>query len=110
MVPLCLAVISLCMVAVTLTIVMTAYELRRTLRNLNGILPEAHRSLHRINRVLARVDAAGRSMETVVHQLCDTALGVLRRLASFGASATSLWVNRVGNGAGEEPRRRHRSG
>ena len=114
--PLCLAVISLCLLAITLTVDMTARELRQTLRRLSVMLPEAdlarrdaRRSLHRINRVLARADAAGRHLESVVHQMCDTASGTLERFASFGASARRFWLEHVGNGAGEEPRRRHRS-
>ena len=99
----CLGLISGCAVAMTVTMVWTARDLRRTLRRVNTILPTAekalrdvHQALDHVRRLLTRADRATRHVETVVHQVCDTAEHTVHK-----------WL---GNGAGADPRRHHRSG
>ena len=106
-----------CLIAIALTIMWTAAELRRTLRRINTVLPEAdqalratRRSLERANRLLVKADRATTHVETVIHQVCDAASDSVDRFTRFKQRAQALWAGRFGNGAGAGPRRHHRSG
>ena len=110
-----LGILTACLLVITLTIFVTAGELRRTLRRLNVMLPDAARAMHdarrmlrRGRRLLARADAASGYVEAVIRQACDAATDVLNAIGRFKTRTEMLWTKRFGNGAGAEPRRHHR--
>jgi hypothetical protein len=113
MMTLYLFLITACLVALTVTAILTAIEVRRTLRRVNAILPEAERALQEAHhafrhsrRVLAGAARTTQYVETVAQQLCEAASDALHRV-SFLRNRAAAWIaGHVGNGTGAEPRSR----
>ena len=104
-----------CLFVMTLTILVMAAELRRTLRRLNAMLPDAAQALHDARRIfrqgrrlLARADVAAGHVQNVIHQACDAATDALGAIGRVKARTQRFWAKRFGNGAGAEPRRHDR--
>ena len=113
----CLGTLTACLVVLTVTVLLTARTLRVTLHRVDAFLPKAdqamhevHRSFVQVRRLLVRGDRAARRVETVVAQLCDTALGAVDQLAHLKGWVAAPWFHRKHNGAGAEPRRHHGRG
>jgi hypothetical protein len=94
-----------------------AAELRRTLRRIElvapearGMLREARAALRQSRRLLSRGANAGRQVEAVVLQACEVAGEALERLGRMREAAGRLLTLRTRNGAGAEPRAHHRRG
>lgn len=111
-----LGVISVCLLVNTVTLLLTALQFRRTLHRVNAILPDAarairegHRSLRRVRRLLVRVDRAARPIEAVIRRAGELAAETIERVGLFRDRAEHALLGRLGNGAGAEPRRYHRS-
>ena len=98
-----LGVITVCCLAVTVTLARTAWDVRGTLR-------EARRSLRDARRLIVRADRVSRDVERLAHRACEIAASALERMARWPGRARGLFSGEhVGNGAGVEPRRHHRS-
>ena len=89
-----LGVIAVCLLATTVALCSTAWELRTTLRF-------GRQLLARVGRTAARVEA-------VAGRLSDEAAGILEYVAAVGRRVRNVFGASVGNGAGADPRRRHR--
>jgi hypothetical protein len=115
LIPLWLGLSTLCLLILTGTVVLTAWELRRTLRQLRAVLPDAEtalhevaRSLRHVRRLAVRADVVSQDVETVVHRLCGVAGDALMRVQQFADRVRANWSKQGHNGAGAEPRRHHR--
>ena len=113
--PLFLGVIAVCLVAMTAALCVTAWELRTTLRRTNAMLRhaeaawrEARQALRYGRRVLVRVGGVAAYAEAAAARLHDATSGALERMTTFGRHVRTLFGVQVGNGAGADPRRRHR--
>ena len=108
-----LGVISLCLIVMTITVVRLTCDVRRTLRRVNLMLPEARRSLQHMRRLLARTNRATQQVEAVIHAACDTASGALAQVGLWkdrAQAAVSRYIGNGGHAAGAVPRRHHRRG
>jgi hypothetical protein len=113
LVVLLLGVMSLCLIGMTATLVRLTCDVRRTLRRVDLVLPEARRSLQHVRRLLTRTSRATQHVEAVIHAACDTVSGALGRVGLWKdqvQAAVSRYVGNAGNGAGAGPRRHHRRG
>ena len=113
MMTLYLFLITACLVSLTITVILTAVEVRRTLRRVNAILPEAERALQEAHqafrhsrRVLAGAARTTQYVETVAQQLCEAITDALNRITFLRNRAAAWITGHLGNGAGEEPRSR----
>lgn len=87
-------VITVCLIAITVALCATAWELRMTLRS--G------------RRLLARAERVADQVGTVANRLSDGAAGIIGSFATIGKRVRNWFGVSVGNGAGADPRRRHR--
>ena len=108
-----LAVIALCAVILTATLLVTASDMRRVLRRVTLILPEAEEALRQTNRslthlrkLLTHANSASQRVEAVVHQACDAASDALERVNAVKDRVMDFLSGHAGNGAGVGPRRR----
>ena len=98
-----LGVITVCCLAMTVTLAWTAWDVRGTLR-------EARRSLRYARRLIVRADRVSRDVERLAHRACEIAASALERMARWPGRARGFFSGEhVGNGAGAEPGRHHRS-
>ena len=81
-----------CLMVLTGVVVVTARDLRQTLQRINQTLDEGHAFLARVNTIAQCV------------------VGVFEPLMFLKRQVESLFIERIGNGAGAEPRRHHRRG
>ncbi|MBI4596809.1 MAG: hypothetical protein HY737_00215 [Candidatus Omnitrophica bacterium] len=108
-----LAVIALCAMILTATILLTATDMRRALRRVTSILPEAeealkktNRSLSHVQRILGRANVATQRVDHVVAQACDAASEALQRVTQLKTHVSGFFQEHAGNGARGEPRHR----
>ena len=115
-----LVVLSVCAVTMTVTVVWAVVDLRRTLRQVNIMLPNADRTLREtarglahLRRVLARTDHLSKQVESVAVQACDAMADAIRRFSALKAQAQESlgkWLGTNGHGTVAEPRSHHRRG
>jgi hypothetical protein len=103
-----LGVASACLLTATIALSIAVAELRRTLRGVNRMLPEARVACRELHRLLGRANRTTGHVEAVVHRACEAASAGLDRLLRFGGGAEHVLMKRIGNGAGAGPRRHHR--
>ena len=110
-----LGVIAACLVALTVAFCATAWELRGILRRLDVMLPdleealrEARGSFRHLRRLLAGLTRAGRQVEVIVGRVCETASDAVERVSAMGRRLRTVFTEHRGNGAGADPRWRHR--
>lgn len=109
-----LGVITAGFIALVIIVQSTARDLRRTLRRVNEMLPQAGRTLHeargafhQARQLIARTNHAAKDVEAVVRETCDTMLDALNRIALWRERAQGFLKEHFGNGAGADPRRHH---
>lgn len=102
-----LILLAVCAVIMASAALFMAVEMHRTLRRVNGLLPQWRAAVREAHTLLARTNRATRDIEHLVHQATTTALGWLEQAAAFRHKAESFITARLGNGhhAGAEPRR-----
>ncbi len=112
-----LGMIAVCALTMTIALLMTIRELLRTMRQLRAMLPrcdravlEAHRTLAQARQFLTRTNHASRHVETVVHQACNAASGVMEQIGHLRDRTQAFFSARIGNGTRSGPRRRSEGG
>jgi len=112
---LCLSVISAAVAVMALALAIGAWELRRTLRRVNALLPDFRQAARELRqtarsarRVAVGVDRAVHDVRQVVHEGCEVVSSGVAELSLIQERAKALFGEHLGNGARGGPRRRYR--
>ena len=110
-----LGVISASAVTMTAIVWITAVDLRRVLRRIDGVLRrcdatalEARRALAQARALLTHARRMTHRLDAVAERACGLASDAIDRVATWQERVQGFLTQRFGNGTGAEPRREHR--